>query len=53
MFQQNGNEWFLVCVTDSRNIIPLFHKKFISHDPLQKIYPNLAKQMKINFMRIK
>ena len=43
MFQQNANKWFFVCVTNSRNIIFLFHKKVISHDLLQKIYPNLAR----------
>ena len=26
-----------VCVTNAQNIIPLFLKKVISHDPLQKI----------------
>ena len=31
-----------VCVTNSQNIIPLFHKKVISHDHLQNIYSNLA-----------
>ena len=36
MFQQNSNRWFFVCVTNSQNNIPLFHKRFISHDPLQK-----------------
>ena len=36
--------WWL-CVTNSRNIIPLFHKKV----PLQKIYPNLARRCKNKF----
>ena len=52
MFQQNANnanKVFFVCVTNSRNIIPLFHKKVISHDPLQKIYPNLARTCKNKF----
>ena len=31
------------------NIIPLFHKKIISHDLLQKIYPNLARTCKNKF----
>ena len=35
-----------VCVTNTQNIIPLFHKKVISHDPLQKIHPNLARTCK-------
>ena len=37
MFQQNAENNFFVCITNSRNIIPLFHKKVTSHDPLQKI----------------
>ena len=38
-----------VCVPNSRNIIPLFHKKVISHDPLPKIYPNLVRTRKNKF----
>ena len=38
-----------VCVTNSRNIIPLLQKKVISHDRLQKIYPNLASTCKSKF----
>ena len=53
MFQQNANKWFFVCVTNSRNIVPLFHKKVISHDPLQKLYQIWPERVKINFMRIK
>ena len=49
MFQQNANELFFVCVANSRNIIPLFHRKVISHDPLQKNYPNLARTYKNKF----
>ena len=49
MFQQNANKLFFVCVTNSRNIIPLFHKKVISHDPLQKVYPNFARTCKNKF----
>ena len=49
MFQQNANKWFFVCVTNSRNIIPLFHKKVISHDSLQSIYPNMARPCKNKF----
>ena len=36
----------IYCVPDSRNVMPLFHKKVTSHDPLQKIYPNLARMCK-------
>ena len=36
-------------VTNSTNIIPLFHKKVISHEPLEKIYPNLARTCKNEF----
>ena len=32
-----------------RNIILLYHKKIISHDPLQNIYPNLAGTCKNKF----
>ena len=49
MFQQNANEGFFAGATYSRNIIPFFHKKVISHDPLQKIYPNLARACKNEF----
>ena len=52
MFQQNENRLFFVCVTNSGNIIPLLHKKAISHDPLQKFIQIWAKPVKINFMRI-
>ena len=37
MFQQNANKLFFICVTNSQNIIPLFHKKFISLHPLQEM----------------
>ena len=40
---------FFVCVTNSGDIIPLFHKKAISHDPLRKIYQNLAETCKNKF----
>ena len=30
-------------------ILYLFHKKVISHDPLQKMYPNLARTCKNKF----
>ena len=43
MFQQNANKLVFVCVTNSGNIIPLFHKKVTFHHPLQKKYPNLAR----------
>ena len=46
MFQQNASKKFFACVTNSRNIIPLFHKKARSRDPLEKIYPNLARTCK-------
>ena len=46
---QNANKCFFACVTNSRNIIPLFHKKVITHDPLQKIYPNLGRTCKNKF----
>ena len=49
MFQQNANKWFFECVSNSRNIIPLFHKKVISCDPLQKINQNLARKSKNKF----
>ena len=49
MFQQNANKLFFVCVTNSRNIIPLFHKKVIYHDSLQNIYPSLARTCKNKF----
>ena len=58
MFQQNAKKLFFVCFTNSQNTLPLFHKKVISHDPLQKIYPNLARtcrfyENKIKLNRIK
>ena len=53
MFQQNANKLLFVCVTNSRNTLPLFHKKVISHDPLQKIYPNLARTCKFYENKIK
>ena len=37
------------CATNSRTIIPLLHRKVISHDPIQRIYPNLAKTGKNKF----
>ena len=40
---------FFICATNSRHITPLFHKKVISHDPLQKNYPNLARTRKNKF----
>ena len=40
---------FFVCVTNSQNIILIFHKKVISHDLLQKSYPNLARTCKNKF----
>ena len=46
MFQQNANEGSFVCVTNSESNLHLFHKKVISQDPLQKIYPNLARTYK-------
>ena len=46
MFQQNVNKQFLVCVNNSQNIIPFFHKNVISHDSLKKIYPNLTRTCK-------
>ena len=49
MFQQNANKSFFVCVINTHNIIALFHKKFISHDPPQRIYPNLARTCKNQF----
>ena len=49
MFQQNSNKLFFVCVTNSRNIIPVFHKKVIFHDRLEKNYPNLARTCKNKF----
>ena len=49
MFQQNAIKWFFVCVTDFGNIKPLFHEAITSHDPLQKIYPNLARTCKNKF----
>ena len=49
MFQQNANKWFFVCVKNSRNIIPPFHKKVISNDPPQNIYPNLTRTGKNKF----
>ena len=36
-------------ITSSHNIIPLFNKKVISHDPLLKFYPNLARTCKNKF----
>ena len=48
MFQQNANKQFFVCVTNSQNIIPL-PQKVISHDPLQKNYPTLARTCKNKF----
>ena len=38
-------------VTNSKNILPLLHKKVISSDTLQNIYPNLARiyENKIKF----
>ena len=56
MFQQNANnanKVFFACVANSRNIIPLFYKKVISHDPLQKNYTNLARTCKNKFHEIK
>ena len=38
-----------LCVTNSRNIIPLFNKKVMSYDPLQKSYPNLTRTCKNKF----
>ena len=38
-----------MCVTNSRNITPLFHKKAIPHDHLQKRYPNLARTCENKF----
>ena len=49
MFQQNTNKWFFVYVTNSRNIIHVFPKKIISHNPLQKVYPNFARTCKNKF----
>ena len=49
IFQQNANKWFFVCVTNPRNIISIFHKKVLAHDPLQKIYSNLARTSKNKF----
>ena len=49
MFLQNANKCFFVCATNSRNIILLFPKKVISHDPLQKLYANLARTCKNKF----
>ena len=53
MFKQNANKLFFVCVTNSRNIIPLFYKKVTSHEPLQKIIQVWPERVKINFMRMK
>ena len=49
MFLQNAIKCFFVCATNSRNIILLFPKKVISHDPLQKLYANLARTCKNKF----
>ena len=49
MLQQNANKLFFACVTNSRNIISLFHKTVIYHDPLQKNYTNLARTCKNKF----
>ena len=46
MFQQNTNNSFFVCVTNSRKIMFLFHQKAIPHDSLQKFYPNLGRMCK-------
>ena len=46
------NEFF-VFVTISRNTAPLFHKKAITQDPLQKIYPNMARMCKNKFLENK
>ena len=46
MFQKNANERSFVCVTNSESNLHLFHKKVISQDPLQQIYPNLARTYK-------
>ena len=46
------NEFF-VFVTISRNTIPLFHKKLITQDPLQKNYPNVATMCKNKFLENK
>ena len=35
-----------LCLINSRNTIPLFHRKVISHNPLQEIYLNLARTFK-------
>ena len=53
MFQQNSNKRSFARVINSRNIIDIFHKKVLSHDPLQKGYPNLAKTCKNKFYEIK
>ena len=44
-----------VCVTNSGNIITLFHRKVISHDQLQNIYSNLpgTRKNKIHENKIK
>ena len=49
MFQQNASKLIFVCVTNSQNVRPLFHKSVISHNPLQKIYLNLARKCKNEF----
>ena len=49
MFQQNADKWFFVCVTNSRNIIPLFHVKIMPNDSLQMIDLNLARTCKNKF----
>ena len=48
MLQQDANN-FLLCVTNSQNIMPFFNRKVISHDPLQKNFPNLARMCKNKF----
>ena len=40
------NDFLLI---NSQNIIPRLHKKVMSQDPLQKIYPTLAKTCKNKF----
>ena len=49
MFQQSAYKWFFEGANNSLNFIPIFHKKVISQDPLQKIYPNVARTCKTKF----
>ena len=49
MFQENTNKWFFVCATNSRNIIPLFHKMVISQEPRQNNYLSFARTCKTKF----